>query len=761
MRVATDTQLLEVNPGDATSVVVEIVNTGQVIDGVTARLIGFPDENVQAQPALLPLFPDASGQVTLSMRVPAGHPAGRHPLTVEVVSHGAGEPSQFVDVNMDVAAHPAMAMAAKPRMIRSRRQARFVLEVANEGNLPLEVTLRASDADRAVSTAFTPSIVRVPAGSTAPVLLRVKGPRMLLGAEVDRVVTVEAIARRLDVVAEGEPEVQAQQETTVRLRQRPQLSRGLITALILMTIIALWAGAFLLGITKVFSADPATKYAPPSFFAATQIVSTSGSGAAATGAAPAGALPKSGQVPAGIGGAISGTVTAASNHQPVGRILVEALRQTPKGLTVVSSAATQADGTYTVAGLFPTEYLIRFTSAGFQTVWYVSSPSQGGAAQVSTTSDGSTSGVNAVITGNPASISGTVDPGDTLTPVTTTVSVRSLEAAASTAPLATATTAADGSYHVPNLPAPGNYELTFTAPGYQPTTLVDSVTGGQQRLEPTVQLSVGSGQISGTTTSGGKGLGGVTVSTTVGGKALSITTPTTGAVGSFVLGGLPTPATYVITFARDGYGAQTTVIDLGAGQSRTNLAIALAAGTGSVSGRVIDSAGSAGIGGATVTVGGTVGPDPVSTTTLTQGTVGTFTLNGLAAPGSYTLTVSKAGYQPATVPVALNGTGAPPSVVVTLTIQLGKVTGTVSLRTPSGGGYTTAKYVGATVTATDGLHTFTTTSTAGGAYTIASLPPGTYSVTASASGQLQQTAKVVVATDKTTTQALTMTTPVN
>ena len=45
------------------------------------------------------------------------------------------------------------------------------------------------------------------------------------------------------------------------------------------------------------------------------------------------------------------------------------------------------------------------------------------------------------------------------------------------------------------MPAPGSYELTFTATGYQPTTLVDTISGGQQRLEPTVELSVGSGQI--------------------------------------------------------------------------------------------------------------------------------------------------------------------------------------------------------------------------------------------------------------------------
>jgi hypothetical protein len=791
MRVATDTQLLEVDPGEVASVRVEIVNTGQVIDGLTARIIGLPQESVRAEPALLPLFPDATGEVMLSLTVPASHPAGRHPLTVEVISHGARLPSAFVDVDLQVAAHPAMSVAPKPRMIRSRRQGRFVLEIANEGNLPLEVSLQAMDTDRAVTTVFTPSTVRVAAGSIAPVLLTVKGPRMLLGAEIDRAVSVQVTARANEAAgpAGDEEPLVLRQETGVRLRQRPQLSRGLLTALILASIIGLWAGAFLLGLNKVFAGDPATKAAPASFFAASQTAAGSGAGgtaagaagAAAGGAAPAGALPKSGQVPTGIGSTISGTVSASSDHKGVGRILVEALRQTPKGLIVVSSAATQSDGTYTVAGLFPTQYLLRFTSAGFKTVWYPSASSQAAAQTVGTSSQGATNGVNAVITGNPASMSGTVDPGDTLTPVTTTVAVRSLVGSAAT-PIATTKTAADGSYRLGALPAPGSYELTFTAAGYEPTTLVDTVTGGQQRLEPTVRLAVGNGQISGLVSSSGTGLGGVTVSTTVGGAALSITTPTTGAVGTFVLGGLPTPATYVITFAREGFGAQTTVIDLTAGQSRTNLAISLASGTGSVSGCVTTGTdcnpGNGGLGGATITVGGAVnnggssggssgGAGPAasagsgtaasgsgtgsgpSTTTLTQGATGTFALNGLAAPGSYTLTVSLPGYQSASVPVTLTGTGAPPSIRVTLTTQLGSILGRV--RDSSGA------RAGATVTATDGKQNWTTTSTGNdGSYVLDGLMPGTYSVTVTATGSAQQTALVTVTAGRTSAQNLTL-----
>ena len=616
------------------------------------------------------------------------------------------------------------------------------------------VRLEAADVDRAVLTTFAPDVIRVEPGAVAPILLTVRGPRMFVGAEIDRAVTVAASGRGADQAPEGEPELELRQETTVRLRQRPLLSRGLLTALILASIVALWAAVFLFGLNKVFTQDSMTKAVPASFFAATPATGTGTN--AGTSGAPAGALPKNGQLPPGVGGSIAGTVTAASNSKGVGRIRVEALRLTRTGLVVVSSAATQSDGTYTISGLFPTNYLVRFSAVGYPARWYAGSAAAAGARPVATAAQRTTEGVNLVVVGQPATIAGTVDPGDSLVPVPTRVVARSLDGT-STAPVAQTTTAEDGSYTLRNLPAPASYELSFTAPGYRATTIVDSVSGGQHRLEPIVQLSVGLGQISGTVTDGTAPLGGATVATTVGGKALTVTTPTSGTVGVFVLGDLPTPATYVVTVSKPGYGTVTSVVDVGAGKSRTGLIVALAAGTGSVSGTLVNAAGQ-GLGGATVTVGGAVttgGTDaaPPSTTTLTGGAVGLFAISGLAAPGSYTLTFSLNGYAPVTVPVTLSDNGAPPQVSVTMSTQLGGITGRVT-------GANGTTFVGATITVTNGSQVWTTTSTGpggalpSGGYIVANLEPGTYAVTASAEGMHPQTAQVIVVAGRDSVQSL-------
>ena len=67
MRVSSDTAVLDVRPGDSADIGVDVVNTGAVIDGVTARVVGLPDRHVTSRPAVLPLFPDSAGRLTLTL----------------------------------------------------------------------------------------------------------------------------------------------------------------------------------------------------------------------------------------------------------------------------------------------------------------------------------------------------------------------------------------------------------------------------------------------------------------------------------------------------------------------------------------------------------------------------------------------------------------------------------------------------------------------------------------------------------------------
>lgn len=755
MRAAVDADLLEVAPGSVAVVAIDVANTSDVIDAVGARVIGIDEQFVEARPKLLPLFPDARGRMTLSLDVPATFPAGRRQVAVELQSHGAREPSLLLDLNLDVSAHPSLQIVATPRLVRTRRQARFVLQLTNDGNVALDVNLRASDADRACECQFSQDTVRVDAGTTVALFLNVRCPRRITGGDFDRAITVDAVSTRLDLPPDTPPTDSDQVGTRsayVQVHQRPLISRGLMTFLVLASIVALWAGAFLLGIAKVFASDPITKDAPASFFVKANAGTAGFAGDGSGAHAPAGTIPKSGQVPAGIGAQITGTVYAKSDRLPVGRILVQAVRIKNGKQDVVSSAATQTDGTYTLAGLFPIPYYVSFSAPGFKTVWYPSAPSYLTAQLVATVAQVTSDHINTVIGGLPASIKGTVKPGGALTQVPTTVTANPL---VGNGKAVVAHTDASGNYVLRNLPAPGAYELTFKAKDYQTTALTESVNGGEARIEPLVTLGAGNGKIIGKVTSGGTAVGGATVATTVNGKPLSVITPTTGSVGTFELDNLLTPATYVITVTAPGFGSNTKIVSLEPGKSDTSVTVSLTAGTGTVTG-VVETQSGHKLGGAKITIGGatTASGGSPTTTTLTAGSVGTFSVNGLIAPGSYTVTAELDGYAPATVPFVLetDNSGAA-TVVIKLSQNVGSIGGTVS------GSCAQPGCVGATVSVTDGANTWTVKVSAPGGpikkhagYLVTGLHPGSYSVTVSEAGLQQETALVTVTAGSTAPQ---------
>ncbi|MCV2395223.1 carboxypeptidase regulatory-like domain-containing protein [Actinotalea sp. M2MS4P-6] len=748
MRVISGVDTLEVAPGGTGEISLDVVNTGAVIDAISAHVVGLPIEHATSRPPVLTLFPDATGQLVVRLDLPSSFPAGTHPITVQLSGRSGATEAVHHDVDVVVGARPALALAASPSTVRARRRATFPVQVSNRGNVPLDVALRANDADRSLQVALSPSTVSLQPGAVASVAVQVQGPRHLVGSERERPLQVEATA------------LEQTETVALVLRQRPALSPGLLTALVLATILAVWAAIFLLGVRTVLGADPYTKIAPPSYFAATVVTGTgagagtgAGTGTAAGGAAaaaPAGAVPRDGALPAGVGGTLAGTVTAASDAQGVGRITVEAWRRTTSGLVLVGSAATQEDGSYAIAGLFPGPYLVSVRADGYQTVWYPAAPGDAGATTVDATSQSVTDGVDLTIEGDPAVINGTVDVGDVTTPVVTTVVARATWARDDPTLTRTVDAAPDGTYTLTDVVAPGTYELSFTAPGYQPTTVTETVTGGQTRFAPTVTLASGAGQISGLVTDGSRPLGGVVVSTTVDGTPIVVGTPTLGSVGTFVIPGLPTPGTYVVTFTADGFTPATAVVDLAAGESKTDVAVTMTGGAGTVTGRIVGPDG-AGLGGVTVTATG--GASPVTGTSLTTGTVGSFTLAGLQ-PGLYTLMVSLPGYTDQSVAVDLSS-GIASAVTVTLRPSWGTVQGVVRTGSPPTG------TAGVQVQATDGQKIWTTTSTAvagspSGFYSFAQLPPGSYSVTLSSGGRVVATAVVTVTAGSTVTQDLTL-----
>src|SRR5699024_6488327 len=140
-------------------------NTGSVIDGISARVVGLPERNVTSRPALLPLFPDSAGQLTLTLGLPQSFPAGRHPMTVEVHSRQVDAPAEYVNVELVVPRSPGLGLPSRPEVVRARRTARFIVTVTNRGNVPLDVALKVNDPQKICAITMQPPVMSLPAGA--------------------------------------------------------------------------------------------------------------------------------------------------------------------------------------------------------------------------------------------------------------------------------------------------------------------------------------------------------------------------------------------------------------------------------------------------------------------------------------------------------------------------------------------------------------------------------------------------------------------
>jgi hypothetical protein len=484
-------------------------------------------------------------------------------------------------------------------------------------------------------------------------------------------------------------------------------------------------------LSKVLGRDQLAKSVPASFFA---------SAPGGAGGAPAGSVNKQGAASVDVGGSVAGSVLALSTTKGVGRITVEAIRESKNGPLLVSSAATQDDGTYALEGLLPGVYKLRFSSSGFKDVWFPTGTTIDAAKPITVSATTQTKGINVTIEGLPGSLSGKVDPGFANASVPIVVSVRPIIASVPGTPIGGAATDALNQFNIANLPTPGTYELSFSAAGYQATTLTQDLKGGEQLVTNTVRLVATPGSISGLVTDGTSPLGGVIVSAISEGKALTSATPTSGAVGQFTIPSLASPQTYLMTFSKDGFGAETITVDLGPGQNRNDLVVVLTGGTGSVSGKALDGDGTTGLGDVTVTVTG--GTTSLTTQTLTAGLVGTYIVSGLPTPGNYTVTFSVGGHATQTVPVSLGSSGLAHDINAVMPSTLAKLTGTIM-----GNDGPTVALSNATITVTDGNSTriATSASTPAGFFAVVALPPGPYSVTVSAPGHKPKTTLITIA----------------
>ena len=307
----------------------------------------------------------------------------------------------------------------------------------------------------------------------------------------------------------------------------------------------------------------------------------------------------------------------------------------------------------------------------------------------------------------------------------------------------TGSTGTDGSLMITGI-LPGTYSATISASGFI-TQTVESIkieAAKNTTINP-ISLTANGGDIKGSVImNDGGDKAGVLITAKSSDEKYSYTT-STDTEGKFTISNAY-PGTYTLTLSKTNYAITTkTGVQSIAGQETNSGVFVFSSDYGTIEGTVKDSKGNA-IENAIVKIG---------EITAFTGSDGKFSKTGIGV-GSYTVTISREGYATQTLTQTISVESSKTTSIGTIKLAsvYGSITGTVTV---NDNGSTVG--IDVTATAADGKKTQVKT-TSGGAYTIANLTPGNYTISASADGyEIAERTVAVTADSNTDVEALALT----
>lgn len=686
MRVTVSPQRVELAEDAPFTVSVHIVNTGDLIGGYHLRVLGADPSWVRLETENLSLFPDTSQTVHATISIPRGLSAGDRRIAVQVRELTPPQAISVVEVDVLVPSRKALRLALSPMTVICGSTGRFGLVLENTGNIVVNARPVGLDPEEKIQFTFSPPVVTLAPGEHAITDLRTKAKRRWFGTPVVRTFGLGIVP---------EPDLNSPDAESPWVVPGPHPAAGAIVPVPpkidpLATGSMLQKARLARGVISLLSLLLAvTVFAIVITIALSRLVGVS---AADRDLAIQVAAARQSNSSTGTS-LLGGTAKQLTDGSPAAGVAVELFDATSL-TSPLTSTATDNKGKWTIPSLPAGSYKLRFRGAGFAEIWYPKALTGADAQAISLAAGQQLTNLDITLGGLPATVSGTVVGTDVAAAVLT-VSVPAADLPRGGAPPPTKlalTTAAP----VPPAGSPALAQTTAPPPTKASTTAPpDSANGG----------------------------------------AVVQTVPI-GADGTFTVSGLPSPAVYDLTVSKPGFATATQRIDLGGGEDRTGVQLRLRTGDGLISGTITGPNGP--LSGAVVTA--TTGKTTVTTVSLTQGAVGTFTLRGLVTPGTYTVSVTKDNFTTVSSTLTLSAGQKLTGVQLAMAKSSGSLSGTVTLlpaNTPA---------PGVAVVVTSGATTVSTvTQSTGtvGAWTVAGLPiPGAYTVTFSRADLQSQTVAV-------------------
>ena len=736
IRVSALPQRLELAPGGAGLISVSITNTSQVIDQYSIAVFGIDPGWVNALNQLVSLFPGETETVMLDFQLPIDYPASIRPLTVSVSSADSPDHFELAHVELEITEATTTSVSVDPTMVTAGKSATFGLAVTNKGNAPVLARPFAIDPEDLAEFVIKPADVLVAPGRTQIVQIAASGGRSWFGMPRARTFTVGV-------------EAESHVETMATFVQRPRISRWMLSLMGLLCAAAVFA--FVLS----RSFDSVVEEAKVSEDVLNQALATGAAGGARVPSNPSSVTGKltsstSSALPNGL--VRSAAQTSAGGTFGIPAVQIELYRADDPTLPV-ATAASQEDGVFFLPNLGEGEFKMFLSGSGYADAWYTddglgaktfadASPIAVAADELKDLGELQVGAIPAVIAGSVGGDAGgatiklvrpgVVDPG---TP----------------ALVAEAVVAPDGSFEMPPVPSPADYQMIVEKPGF--ATVIRDVTlaPGETLDNIGIVLSPADGQVDGkVVSSDGTALGGISIVATDGSYTVETVSYTEGDVGGFVLRNLASPGRFTVTASAPGYVSESQSVVLEPSQTTgTPLSMRLVPANGRIEGFVFLE--NAATGDVVVSISGGDVEQTTRPISSSGAPAGQYIFQGLPAPATYTLVFSGGGALPQVRVVAVDSSANQGTTVVPtvdLRVSNRRLSGTVfEFETPLSG---------AEVTLTDGTTVLRTVSadelySAGaadgggrGSFAFSNVAPGAYTLTATRVGSTDTVVLVTI-----------------
>jgi hypothetical protein len=416
-----------------------------------------------------------------------------------------------------------------------------------------------------------------------------------------------------------------------------------------------------------------------------------------------------------VTGAIKGRITDAVTNQPIANADVDLL---PFPL---SFGASDAGGNYTMNDVPTGQQVILASARGY----YAKIAVVNVVANQTSTQD-------FALTPQVGTVTGVVYDSFSQPVVGATLSVAGTNI--------TGTSSSDGSYTLSNVSV-GAQTINVSVPGLRSATVTVNVAANDT-IYKDIYLETPVGAVRGTVRNAANNqpIAGASILVGIPFGAVYYSAFTDGA-GNYALNDVKA-GSITIYVGADGFTPAQATVTVVANQTTTQnflLAPDTTTTTGAITGVVRNSANNQPVSGATITVVGT-------NLSASSGGDGSYTISNIPS-GAQTLNVSKTGFRTATVQVSVTG-GQTVTQDISLAPGAGTVTGTVRNAANAD------PIVGATITVAG--TNISTTSGAGGTYTLSNVPSGAQTLSASANGFIATQVQVNVTDNQTLTQNISL-----